>query len=97
MLSYFESGRPAEKHDLLIVYVRLTDERSTTLSGENDRKVTLCVENGGTVIGPSTTRCEAGVASFLVQTSESRRLRLRTQSGNLTARKTLRLRDHTTK
>ena len=97
VLSYFESGRPAEKHDLLIVYVRLTDERSTTLSGENDRKVTLCVENGGTVIGPSTTRCEAGVASFLVQTSESRRLRLRTQSGNLTARKTLRLRDHTTK
>ena len=40
-ISYFESGKPAAKNDLLIVYVSLVDKDSTLAFGENRREVTL--------------------------------------------------------
>ena len=40
-ISYFESGKPAAKNDLLIVYVSLVDKDGTLVFGENRREVTL--------------------------------------------------------
>ena len=89
-ISYFESGKPAATNDLLIVYVKLTDENGILAFGENSREVTLSVE-GGTLMGPSSIKAEAGIASFVVQTDREKRLVLNAASEELTARKELRL------
>ena len=82
-VSYFESGRPASTDDLLIVYVSLQDALGT-LCPVNGVSVTLSVE-GGTVVGPARYETEAGVASFLVRTSDASVLRLSATSGSMQA------------
>lgn len=74
-ISYFESGRKASRDDLLIIYVRVEDRRGTLCFGDNSTSVALTAE-GGEVVGPAETRCEAGIASFLVRTRNARRLTL---------------------
>lgn len=91
-IDYLESGLPASRHDLLIVYVRLQDEAGTLCFGENRREVHLQVLGGGTVIGPQWRTAEAGVASFLVATGEASALQLEATSGTLSARCKMRLR-----
>lgn len=86
-ISYFESGKPAAKNDLLIVYVSLVDKDSTLAFGENRREVTLRVQ-GGVIKGPDHVTAEAGIASFLVQTGEADQLTLEAASQGLTAQKT---------
>ena len=81
-IDYFESGRPAEINDLLLVHVRLVDGRGTTVP-ENGREVRLQVK-GGTVVGPSAVATEAGIASFLVCTAQQRRLKVEAVCGNFT-------------
>ena len=81
-VDYFESGRPAEINDLLLVHVRLVDGRGTTVP-ENGREVRLQVK-GGTVVGPSAVATEAGIASFLVRTAQQRRLKVEAVCGNFT-------------
>lgn len=82
-VDYFQSGRPAARHDLIIVYVRVLDEAGTLLFGENRREVHLQVLQGGAVRGPQWQVSEAGIASFLVATDDASTLRLRATSGNL--------------
>lgn len=88
-LSYFESGEAAERNDLIIVYVSLLDANGT-LCPINDIPVTLSAE-GGTVIGPTTYNTEAGIASFLVQTSDARRLNLQASCREMTTSLKLKL------
>ena len=95
-ISYFESGKPAAKNDLLIVYVSLVDKDGTLAFGENRREVTLCVR-GGVIKGPDHVTAEAGIASFLVQTGEADRLTLEAASQGLTAQKTWILNDTNTR
>lgn len=90
-ISYFESGKPAASHDLLIVYVALKDKKGHPLTHVNGRKIRLNVAQGGRVQGPAETATEMGVASFLVRTDDARRLRLTAESDGLTARYTVRL------
>ena len=95
-ISYFESGKPAAKNDLLIVYVSLVDKDGTLAFGENRREVTLRVR-GGVIKGPDHVTAEAGIASFLVQTGEADRLTLEAASQGLTAQKTWVLNDTNTR
>lgn len=88
-VDYFESGRPAEREDLLIVYVRLLDGDGT-LCPLNGTDVTLTAE-GGEVVGPVTAPTDAGIASFLVRTSQKSKLKLQATSGQQAASATLRL------
>lgn len=90
-IDYFESGKPASNHDLLIVYVRLEDENGTVCFGENTREVSLEVLDGGWISGPSRIKAEAGVASFLVETDMCRSLVLRAFSEGLSADHKIRL------
>ena len=70
-ITYFESGVSASCRDLLIVYVNLKDLQGTGCFGENNREVKLEVLQGGELRGPATIKAEAGVASFLVATTDS--------------------------
>lgn len=67
-ITYFESGKPATKNDLLIVYVRMLDKQGV-LCPVNGIPVELSVQ-GGEIVGPTSYPLEAGVASFLVRTGE---------------------------
>ena len=82
-ITYFESGVSASCRDLLIVYVNLKDLQGTGCFGENNREVKLEVLQGGELRGPATIKAEAGVASFLVATTDSPMLVLKAVSGNL--------------
>lgn len=84
-IGYFESGCPAAKNDLLIVYVRLKDENGT-LVPINDIPIRLEVE-GGRVRGPEMFRTEAGIAAFLVETGEGKQLQLRASGEGMQAAK----------
>lgn len=88
-VSYFESGRPATKNDLLIVYVSLKDKQGT-LCPVNDVTITLTAQ-GGTIVGPSDFKTDAGIASFLVQTDDARKLVLKAICGVIKAEKTIKL------
>lgn len=90
-ITYFESGVPASRHDLLIVHVNLKDSQSVGCFGENMREVTLDVLQGGELRGPAKIKAEAGVASFLVATADSPVLVLKATSGNLEATRKLKL------
>nr|WP_302828908.1 glycoside hydrolase family 2 TIM barrel-domain containing protein [uncultured Bacteroides sp.] len=90
-ITYFESGVPASRHDLLIVHVNLKDSQSVGCFGENMREVTLDVLQGGELRGPAKIKAEAGVASFLVATADSPVLALKATSGNLEATRKLKL------
>ena len=74
-LDYFESGRKAECHDLLIIYVRLFDANGTPTT-DNETVVSLSVQ-GGDIVGPRTFKAESGIASFLIRTGSERKLQLR--------------------
>lgn len=89
VVSYFESGKKAARNDLLIFSVELQDKNGT-LCPVNDVPVTLQVE-GGRIIGPATYCTEAGVASFVVETGNVSRLKVRATSGNMSVRKTFSL------
>ncbi|MEL5893401.1 glycoside hydrolase family 2 TIM barrel-domain containing protein [Bacteroides sp. GD17] len=90
-ITYFESGVPASRRDLLIVYVNLKDRQGTDCFGENKREVALEVLQGGELHGPAKVKVEAGVASFLVETTDSLTLVLRAVSGNLETTRKLKL------
>lgn len=80
-ISYFESGCPAEKQDLLIVYVRLLDI-ANTLCPVNG--IEVCLEaKGGEIVGPAKYTTEAGIASFLVRTGDAASLKLNAFSQGL--------------
>lgn len=83
-LSYFESGQPAGREDLLIVYATLTDDRGTPCH-TNGVAVELTVE-GADVVGPTTAMTEDGVAAFLVRTHHRRKVSLHAVSGAMQAR-----------
>ena len=91
-ITYFESGVSASCRDLLIVYVNLKDLQGTGCFGENNREVKLEVLQGGELRGPATIKAEAGVASFLVATTDSPMLVLKAVSGNLETMRKLKLR-----
>ncbi|WP_039968203.1 glycoside hydrolase family 2 protein [Bacteroides fluxus] len=82
-ITYFESGVPASRHDLLIVYVNLKDRQGTDCFGENKQEVKLEVLQGGELRGPAKVKAEAGVASFLVATTDSPVLVMKAVSGKL--------------
>lgn len=90
-ITYFESGVSASCRDLLIVYVNLKDLQGTGCFGENNREVKLEVLQGGELRGPATIKAEAGVASFLVATTDSPMLLLKAVSGNLETMRKLKL------
>ena len=90
-ITYFESGVSASCRDLLIVYVNLKDLQGTGCFGENNREVKLEVLQGGELRGPATIKAEAGVASFLVATTDSPMLVLKAVSGNLETKRKLKL------
>lgn len=89
-ISYFESGRPAGRHDLIIVNVELLDGNGT-LCPQNHVPVRLAVLSGGEVVGPADYASECGVSSFLVRTADVSRLVLEARSGSLNARKAIKL------
>lgn len=88
-ISYFESGRPASRNDLLIVHVSLRDEHGT-LVVENGRKVCLQAD-GGRVCGPDCYSTEAGIASFLVETGNRKDLKISAQMEKLGVEKRIAL------
>lgn len=88
-VSYFESGCPAAKNDLLIVYVRLLDKRGV-LCPLNNMTVNLVVQ-GGEIVGPSHYQTEFGIASFLVRTTHVSNLKIEAVSGAMKRRKTIKL------
>ena len=90
-ITYFESGVSASCRDLLIVYVNLKDLQGTGCFGENNREVKLEVLQGGELRGPATIKAEAGVASFLVATTDSPMHVLKAVSGNLETMRKLKL------
>lgn len=89
-LSYFESGMPAGRGDLLIVYVTLTDAQGVACHN-NGEPVKLTVLAGGEVAGPDHVSTEAGVASFLVRTADAARLQLQADWQGHTAKWKLKL------
>ena len=90
-INYFEEGVKASRNDVLLVYVHVQDARGTDCFGENSRQVTLQVEKGGELRGPATVTAEAGIASFVVATSDAKVLKLRATSGSLQQSKTIKL------
>ena len=80
-LSYFESGVPASRNDIIIVYATLLDDRKTPCH-TNNTNISLVVE-GGTIMGPSTFKTQDGVASFIVQTNDNNMLKLTASGKNL--------------
>lgn len=88
-VTYFESGRPASKNDLLIVYVSLKDNQNT-LCPLNQVPITLAVE-GGAIVGPATYQAECGIASFLVQTGNVSKLMLKASGNGMKQQKTIKL------
>ncbi len=88
-IDYFESGCAASKNDLLIIYVRLSDEQNT-LCPVNDIPVSLSVQ-GGKILGPPVFPAESGIASFLVQTQEDSKLILEAFCGEMKQKKTMKL------
>jgi beta-galactosidase len=78
-ISYFESGKPATKNDLLIVYVNVEDENSILCISDLS-VISLSVLKGGKVLGPSEIKAEAGIASFLVRTNDDDELVLKAGS-----------------
>lgn len=84
-ISYFVSGRPASRNDLLIVYVSLKDKNGTVVP-ENGKTVTLQVE-GGRIYGPAIFETEAGIASFLVATDDVPVLNISAKAGEMSIEK----------
>lgn len=92
-ITYFESGKPAARRDLIIVYVSLLD-KAGTLCPLNGIPVTLTVESGGRIVGPTLYESECGVASFLVQTADASRLKIKALAGSYEHRHTIKLTDN---
>lgn len=92
VLSYFKSGEPVGRNDIIIVYASLLDANST-LCPVNDVTVTLSAE-GGRIIGPASYDTEAGIATFIVQTADTRRLTLHATCDNMKDTMKLKLQKH---
>ena len=78
-IDYFKSGKAAAMDDLIIVYVRVRDDNET-LCVNDTSEITLEVTSGGVVVGPIRVAAEAGVASFVVRTSQTKQLIMKAQS-----------------
>jgi len=67
-----ESGRPlrADGGDLVFVYAEVVDAKGVVVRGFSG-SVSLSVSGLGSLVGPSSVRAEAGVASFLVRAGVS--------------------------
>ena len=85
----FESGKPATKNDLLIVYVRMLDKQGV-LCPVNGIPVELSVQ-GGEIVGPTSYPLEAGVASFLVRTGEISKININATGKGFSTRKSLKV------
>lgn len=92
-IDYLRSGLEASRNDLLLMYVSLVDAQGTACFGENGRKVSLEVLQGGELRSPATVEAEAGIATFAVATADARRLRLRATSGYLEQTHSLKLKE----
>lgn len=90
-ISYLEAGKKAAKHDVLLVYVSLKDDMGTLCFGENNREVTLEVAEGGRLQGPASVKTEAGIATFVVSTSDAKTLVLTCKTGELTQTQRIKL------
>ncbi|MGM0532803.1 MAG: glycoside hydrolase family 2 TIM barrel-domain containing protein [Bacteroidota bacterium] len=90
VIDYFESGKEAKNDDLLIFYAKIKDENGT-LCVEDTSEVNLRVENGGEIIGPSKIKAEAGIASFLIRTDKSSKLKISAKSRSMKTFKTINL------
>lgn len=88
-ITYFESGKPATKNDLLIVYVRMLDKQGV-LCPVNGIPVELSVQ-GGEIVGPTSYPLEAGVASFLVRTGEISKININATGKGFSTRKSLKV------
>lgn len=86
-ISYFESGKKASRQDVLIIYVSLKDKNGTIIP-VNDLVVNLNA-TGGEVIGKSVTSLEAGIACFIVKTSNDKKLTLKATADNMHASQTI--------
>lgn len=89
-IDYFESGKVATTNDFLIVYVHIEDENGT-LCIEDSLGVSLAIDKGGKIIGPSKVNAEAGIASFLIQTNNSSELVLKATTDFANVSKAIRL------
>jgi len=90
-ITYFESGKPATKNDLLIVYVRMLDKQGV-LCPVNGIPVELSVQ-GGEIVGPTSYPLEAGVASFLVRTGEISKINIRAISKEFSTYKKIKIKN----
>ena len=90
-ITYFESGKPATKNDLLIVYVRMLDKQGV-LCPVNGIPVELSVQ-GGEIVGPTSYPLEAGVASFLVRTGEISKINIRATSKEFSTYKKIKIKN----
>ena len=91
-ISYFESGRPAGKDDILIVYVKILD-KNNTLCIEDSSQVSLSVKRGGYIPGAPEINAEAGIASFIVKTNEDNELVLSAHNKDFTTENVIKLQD----
>lgn len=89
LVEYFQSGKTASRHDLLIVNVSITDENGTLCAGEST-PVSLAVE-GGALHGPAQYNAEAGIASFIVKCGDGKAMKIQASAGNLQGNLNLRL------
>lgn len=84
-IEYFQSGKSAVRGDLLIVNVRLSDEKGT-LCVDKQTPVRLSVK-GGRVRGAELYATEAGIASFLVECGDGKSLEISAQTSDFNANK----------
>jgi beta-galactosidase len=64
------SGREivAGRSDVVFVYASVTDKNGTLVNGSSDL-IALSVAGNGSIVGDTTVKAEAGVASFLIKTN----------------------------
>lgn len=92
-VEYFESGRPATLNDDLIIYAKILDSNGTLCSSFNG-EIAITTSDKGQVVGPSTVKAEAGIASFIVKTgSKKGDLLVKCNGSSLKGEITIRLRN----
>ena len=85
-ISYFESGKKLAKNDIAIIYVSLLDENGTLVVTDNDSEVSLEVK-GCVVLSPAKVKAEAGIASFIVQTQQVKKIEMVAKTSGMISEK----------
>ncbi|MGJ7029678.1 glycoside hydrolase family 2 TIM barrel-domain containing protein [Niabella hirudinis] len=72
LLQVAENGKPLKAHttDLVFIYAKITDEKGN-LAVNATSAVTLEIKGNATLESPATVQAEAGIATFLVRTTEA--------------------------